>query len=123
MLLHGLHSLSPLVEEALKLCEVSVHPDTGDTIPFILRPPALLMMWAPTVVATLLPHRTVMSAFLCQVPFHLYMAEFTLAHRNQSVQAERSLLQQTLYLSASILYLTSVGTRSRKTVPEETDIP
>ncbi|XP_075071654.1 sideroflexin-4 [Mixophyes fleayi] len=96
-------------EEALKLCEASVHPDTGSILPFIFRPPALLIMGAPTVVAALFPHRTVMSAFICQVPFHMYMAGFTLANKNQSVQEEKTSLQHTLYLSASVLYLTCIG--------------
>ncbi|KAG9464117.1 hypothetical protein GDO78_020465, partial [Eleutherodactylus coqui] len=95
------------VIEAAKLCEASVHPDSGQVLPLLLRPPAYLFLGAPLAVAALFPHRTVASAFLFQLPFQTYNAGFTLVHRNRSLQEGKS--QHPLYLSASIVYLSCMG--------------
>ncbi|XP_075704579.1 sideroflexin-4-like, partial [Rhinoderma darwinii] len=97
------------VREAEMLCEVSVHPDTGHTLPLILRPPVYVLLGAPLVVAALIPHTTVTSAFLFQIPFQTYNAGFTLVNGNRSLQDGKSGSQNPLYLSAAILYLTCMG--------------
>lgn len=95
------------VTEARKLCEASVHPDSGHVLPLIFRPPVYLLLGAPLVVAAVIPHTTVTAAFLYQLPFQTYNAGFTLVNRNRSLQEGKS--PHPLYLSASILYLTCMG--------------
>ncbi|XP_073525197.1 sideroflexin-4-like, partial [Phyllobates terribilis] len=94
------------VTEATKLCAASLHPDSGHVLPLIFRPPVYVLLGAPLVVATLVPHPAVTTAFLFQLPFQTYNAGFTIMNGNRSV-LEKS--QHPLYLSASILYLTCMG--------------
>nr|XP_028585933.1 sideroflexin-4 [Podarcis muralis] len=77
------------IRDAWKLNLASVHPCTGETIPFLLRPPAFLPIYAPLVVVTLLPHRKTSSAFICQFLFHYYIAGVSLANGNAPKQDEK----------------------------------
>ncbi|XP_040293821.1 sideroflexin-4 isoform X2 [Bufo bufo] len=90
---------------AEKLCEASVHPDSGHVLPIIFRPPAYVLLGAPLVVATLVPHATVASAFVFQLPFQTYNAGFALANGNRSQKKS----EHPLYTSAVVLYLACLG--------------
>ncbi|XP_029466376.1 sideroflexin-4 isoform X3 [Rhinatrema bivittatum] len=70
------------VKEAWNLNLCSVHPDTGNIIPVPFRPPALLLVAAPLVVGSFLPHKKVKLALCWQFIFHLYSAGFNAANGN-----------------------------------------
>ncbi|XP_071986171.1 sideroflexin-4 isoform X2 [Engystomops pustulosus] len=91
--------------EARRLCEASVHPDSGQVLPLIFRPSVYVLLGAPLAMAALIPHVRVASSFICQLPFQTYNVGFSLVNRNLSMQKA----DHPLYLSASVLYLTSMG--------------
>ncbi|XP_033005422.1 sideroflexin-4 [Lacerta agilis] len=103
------------IREAWKLSLASVHPCTGETIPFILRPPAFLPIYAPLVTVTLLPHRKTAAAFICQFLFHSYIAGVSLANGNPPKQAEKKTTemvfsQKQLLLSFGVItYASCIG--------------
>ncbi|XP_069835775.1 sideroflexin-4 isoform X2 [Dendropsophus ebraccatus] len=99
--------LASHVTEAGKLCQASVHPDSGHVLPLIFRPPVYILLGAPLVAAALIPHTKVMSSFLFQLPFQTYNAAFTAMHGNHSQQVGKS--PNLLYMSASALYLVCMG--------------
>ncbi|XP_056385328.1 sideroflexin-4 [Hyla sarda] len=95
------------VTEAEELCQASVHPDSGQILPLIFRPPAYLLLGAPLVVVTLIPHSRALSALLFQLPFQTYSAAFTAVNGNHSLQEEKS--RNLLFLSAAALQLSCMG--------------
>ncbi|CAL8235310.1 unnamed protein product [Boreogadus saida] len=88
----------------------SVHADSGAVLPFAFRPPALLPVSAPLVVASLLPHSSVKSALFCQFLLQSYMAGFNHVHRNSSSEkAKKMSLKQALLIGGSVSYTTCAG--------------
>ncbi|CAL8299668.1 unnamed protein product [Merluccius merluccius] len=88
----------------------SVHADSGAVLPFAFRPPALLPVSAPLVVASLLPHSGVQSALFCQFLLQSYMAGFNHANRNSSSEkAKKMSLKQCLVIAGSVSYTTCAG--------------
>ncbi|KAG6937470.1 sideroflexin 4 [Chelydra serpentina] len=84
------------VKQAWKLSLSSVHPGTGEIIPFVFRSPAFLPLVTPLVFANLLPHKGGKQAFIWQFLFHSYVAGFTLANGNATAKAEETALPQKL---------------------------
>ncbi|XP_029466377.1 sideroflexin-4 isoform X4 [Rhinatrema bivittatum] len=80
------------VKEAWNLNLCSVHPDTGNIIPVPFRPPALLLVAAPLVVGSFLPHKKVKLALCWQFIFHLYSAGFNAANGNATSVATPQIL-------------------------------
>ncbi|XP_030058484.1 sideroflexin-4 [Microcaecilia unicolor] len=97
------------VKEAWKLNLSSVHPDTGKIIPLVFRPPALLPVATPVVVATLLPHQKTVHALIWQFFFHIYSAGFNLANGNSMSQEKNVPLKQAVFCIGAISYGAFVG--------------
>ncbi|KAE8592647.1 hypothetical protein XENTR_v10018832 [Xenopus tropicalis] len=97
------------VNDAQKLCEVSVHPDTGNVIPTIFRPPAFMPLATPLAVATLLPHIGTKPAFFWQFLFHTYSAGFNLHNRNGTCKPKKSQPFQSVLLVGSVTYFAFLG--------------
>ncbi|XP_053548643.1 sideroflexin-4 isoform X2 [Bombina bombina] len=97
------------VKEALKVCEASLHPDTGNIIPPIFRPPAFMPLATPLVVAALLPHKGTKSAFFWQILFQSYNAGFTLLNGRNTNNMEHVTSQQSLLLVGAVSYAACVG--------------
>ncbi|KAG8435812.1 hypothetical protein GDO86_013671 [Hymenochirus boettgeri] len=97
------------VTDAKTLCEVSLHPQTGDVIPLIFRPPALMPMVTPMAVATLLPHIGTKPAFFWQFLFQSYCAGFNWNHRNRTCTVGNSQSIPPIISLGSVTYLSVLG--------------
>ncbi|KAJ8248156.1 hypothetical protein GJAV_G00238930 [Gymnothorax javanicus] len=98
------------VHNALKLSLTSVHSDTGAIHPAIFRPPAFLPVAAPLVLASLLPHKGVKSAFFWQFLLQSYSAGFNYTHRNATASKEKNMTtKQALLVVGSVTYATCAG--------------
>ncbi|XP_039995680.1 sideroflexin-4 isoform X2 [Xiphias gladius] len=86
---------------ALTLALSSVHADSGAVLPLVFRPPALLPISAPLVVASFLPHNNVKPALFWQFLLQSYSAGFNYANRNSS--SEQALPQ---------IFINRLGVRS-----------
>ncbi|KAJ0067361.1 hypothetical protein NL108_018029 [Boleophthalmus pectinirostris] len=96
---------------AATLALSSVHADTGEVLPIIFRPPALLPISAPIVYAAFLPHNTVKSALLCQFLLQSYFTAFNFSNRNASSEKEKKIsLKQLLLNVGTVSYATCAGT-------------
>ncbi|KAM8924758.1 sideroflexin-4 [Pelodytes ibericus] len=95
-------SLSPLRQ-------VCLHPDTGNIIPPIFRPPAYMPIALPLVVTTLLPHKGPTSAFFSQILFQSYSAGFNLQNGNKTFDKDKVPFHHSLILVGSVLYAACVG--------------
>ncbi|KAJ0004961.1 hypothetical protein NQD34_011175 [Periophthalmus magnuspinnatus] len=96
---------------AATLALSSVHADTGEVLPIIFRPPAVLPISAPIVYAAFLPHSTVKSALLCQFLLQSYFTAFNYANRNASSAKEKKIsLKQLLLNVGTVSYATCTGT-------------
>ncbi|KAL6101501.1 sfxn4 [Pungitius sinensis] len=89
----------------------SVHADSGTVLPLIFRPPALMPISAPLVVASLLPHSSVKPALFWQLLLHSYSAGFNYANRNSSSeeQSNNRSLKQLLLIAGTVSYATCAG--------------
>ncbi|KAM9848103.1 sideroflexin-4 isoform 2-T2 [Aulostomus maculatus] len=88
----------------------SVHADSGAVLPLIFRPPALMPLSIPWVVASLLPHRSVSPALAWQFLLQSYNAGFNYTHRNSSSeQSEKRSLRQLLLMAGTVSYATFAG--------------
>ncbi|KAM8859510.1 sideroflexin-4 [Spinachia spinachia] len=89
----------------------SVHADSGAVLPLIFRPPALMPISTPLVVASLLPHRSVKPALCWQFLLHSYTAGFNYANRNSSSEehSNKKSLKQLLLIAGTVSYATCAG--------------
>ncbi|XP_053731291.1 sideroflexin-4 [Synchiropus splendidus] len=94
-------------QQATHLSLSSVHAASGTVLPLAFRPPALLPLCTPVVMASFLPHTTVRTALLCQFPVQFYMAGFTQA--NRSSLEEKMPPSQTLLMAGTVTYATCAG--------------
>ncbi|XP_039995679.1 sideroflexin-4 isoform X1 [Xiphias gladius] len=95
---------------ALTLALSSVHADSGAVLPLVFRPPALLPISAPLVVASFLPHNNVKPALFWQFLLQSYSAGFNYANRNSSSeQGKRTSLKQLLLIAGTVSYATCAG--------------
>lgn len=94
-------------ESALNLSLSSVHPDSGEVIPLVFRPPAFFPMTTPLVIASLLPHRTVKQALFWQFLLQSYCAGFNHANRNSSTEQDKKTSRNQLLLMAGTVSYTS----------------
>ncbi|KAM4704405.1 sideroflexin-4 [Rhinophrynus dorsalis] len=97
------------VEYARKLCEASLHPDTGNIIPTMFRPPAFMPLATPLAVATLLPHQGTKPAFFWQLLFQSYSAGFNLMNRNETYKGDKTDPFQSVLLVGSVAYAVCLG--------------
>ncbi|XP_053160193.1 sideroflexin-4 isoform X2 [Hemicordylus capensis] len=97
------------LKKAWKLSLASVHPGTGDIIPPMFRPPALMPFAAPLAFATFSLHRGVKQAFIWQFLFHSYTGAFSLANGNSTKMANEFLYKQLLPTTGTVLYSSCVG--------------
>ncbi|XP_044071205.1 sideroflexin-4 [Siniperca chuatsi] len=96
--------------QALTLSLSSVHADSGAALPLVFRPPALLPISAPLVVASFLPHSSVKPALFWQFLLHSYSAGFNYANRNSSSeQGKKMSLKQLLLIAGTVSYATCAG--------------
>ncbi|XP_029926670.1 sideroflexin-4 [Myripristis murdjan] len=97
-------------EHAWTLSLSSVHADSGAVIPTVFRPPALLPISAPLVVASLVPHRGVTPALFWQFLLQSYSAGFNYTNRNSSSeQGQKPSLKQALLVVGAVAYATCAG--------------
>ncbi|XP_034537262.1 sideroflexin-4 [Notolabrus celidotus] len=109
-LLGGEDPLNKEDGHALSLSLTSVHGDSGETLPLVFRPPALLPMAAPLVIASLLPHSSVKPALFWQFLLQSYSAGFNHANGNSSSeQRKKTSLKQLLLLAGTVSYATCAG--------------
>ncbi|XP_033956647.1 sideroflexin-4 [Pseudochaenichthys georgianus] len=109
-LLRGGQKLDDWDKEAVTLSLSSVHADSGDVLPLMLRPAAFLSTSAPLVIASFLPHTNVKYALLWQFFLQSYQTRFTLANRNSSSEKSKKLSSRQLLLSAgTVCYATCAG--------------
>uniref|UniRef100_A0A8C6V577 Sideroflexin 4 n=1 Tax=Neogobius melanostomus TaxID=47308 RepID=A0A8C6V577_9GOBI len=88
----------------------SVHADTGEVLPLIFRPPALLPLSSPIVYAAFMPHSTVKSALLCHFMLQSYYTGFNYVNRNASLKQEKEMaLKQILLNLGTVSYATCAG--------------
>ncbi|XP_070771959.1 sideroflexin-4 [Enoplosus armatus] len=88
----------------------SVHADSGAALPLVFRPPALLPISAPLVVASFLPHSSVKPALFWQFLLQSYSAGFNYANRNSSSeQGKRTSMKQLLLIAGTVSYATCAG--------------
>ncbi|XP_040033721.2 sideroflexin-4 isoform X1 [Gasterosteus aculeatus] len=88
----------------------SVHADSGAVLPLIFRPPALMPISAPLVVASLLPHSSIKPALFWQFLLHSYSAGFNYANRNSSSEeSNNTSLKQLLLIAGTVSYATCAG--------------
>ncbi|XP_038593096.1 sideroflexin-4 [Micropterus salmoides] len=96
--------------QALTLSLSSVHADSGAALPLVFRPPALLPISAPLVVASFLPHSNVKPALFWQFLLQSYSAGFNYANRNSSSeQGKKMSLKQLLLIAGTVSYATCAG--------------
>ncbi|XP_064418903.1 sideroflexin-4 isoform X2 [Latimeria chalumnae] len=100
------------VKEAWKLSLTSVHPDTGNILPTVFRPPALLPIVAPLAIATLIPHKGVKPALFWQLLFQSYTAGFNFANGNASFKIIPQIMMNRYKLNSPLMQ-----TFLRKIVP------
>uniref|UniRef100_UPI003AAA2DFB sideroflexin-4 n=1 Tax=Centroberyx gerrardi TaxID=166262 RepID=UPI003AAA2DFB len=97
-------------DHAWSLSLSSVHADSGAALPLVFRPPALLPISAPLVVASFLPHSGVKPALFWQFLLQSYSAGFNYANRNSSSeQGHKTSLKQILLIAGSVAYATCAG--------------
>ncbi|KAM4607318.1 sideroflexin-4 isoform 1-T1 [Polymixia lowei] len=95
---------------ALTLSLTCVHADSGAVLPTVFRPPALLPISAPLVVASFLPHSGVKPALFWQFLLQSYSAGFNYANRNSSSEQSKKIsLKQVLLITGSVAYATCAG--------------
>lgn len=87
----------------------SVHSDSGEVLPIIFRPPALLPLSSPLVYAALMPHTTVKSALLCHFLVQSYFTGFNYVNRNTSKQEKEMSLNHTLLNIGTVSYTACAG--------------
>lgn len=88
----------------------SVHADTGEVLPTIFRPPALLPLSSPIVYAAFMPHTTVKSALFCHFLMQSYYTSFNYVNRNVSSKQEKEMpLNQMLLNIGTVSYATCAG--------------
>ncbi|XP_034463825.1 sideroflexin-4 isoform X2 [Hippoglossus hippoglossus] len=88
----------------------SVHADSGAVLPLVFRPPALMPVAAPLVVASFLPHSSVKPALIWQLLLQSYNAGFNYANRNSSSeQSKTASLKQLLLIAGTVSYATCAG--------------
>lgn len=97
-------------EPAVTLSLSSVHADSGAPLPLVFRPPAVLPISGPLVVASLLPHSTVKPALFWQFLLQSYYAGFNFAHRNSSSeQGAKTSLRHLLLMAGTVSYTACAG--------------
>ncbi|XP_029031571.1 sideroflexin-4 isoform X2 [Betta splendens] len=95
---------------ALTLSLSSVHADSGNVVPLVFRPPALLPVAAPLVVASLLQHSSVKPALFWQFLLQVYNAGFNYANRNcSSDRNEKMSLKQLVLITGTVSFTTCSG--------------
>lgn len=94
---------------AASLALSSVHADTGQVLPIIFRPPALLPLSSPMVYAALMPHTTVKSALLCHFLLQSYYTGFNYVNRNTSKQEKEMPLKHMLLNIGTVSYAACAG--------------
>ncbi|XP_029963221.1 sideroflexin-4 [Salarias fasciatus] len=106
-----LEELGQKDEAAATLSLSSVHADSGAPLPLVFRPPAVLPVSGPLVVASLLPHSTVKPALFWQFLLQSYYAGFNFAHRNRSSeqQGAETGLRQLLLVAGTVSYAACAG--------------
>ncbi|XP_075468150.1 sideroflexin-4 isoform X2 [Ascaphus truei] len=97
------------VEDAGKLCEVSLHPDTGNIIPTLFRPPAFMPLATPLAIVTFLQHTGTKPAFFWQLLFQSYSAGFNLVNGNKTWKAEKMEPKQCLLFAVSVSYTACIA--------------
>ncbi|XP_005999277.1 sideroflexin-4 isoform X1 [Latimeria chalumnae] len=97
------------VKEAWKLSLTSVHPDTGNILPTVFRPPALLPIVAPLAIATLIPHKGVKPALFWQLLFQSYTAGFNFANGNASFKEGKNPVKQIFFVFGAVSYTACMG--------------
>nr|ADI58548.1 mitochondrial sideroflexin 4 [Xenopus laevis] len=97
------------VNDAQKLCEASLHPDTGNAITTLFRPPAFMLCGTPLAIAALLPHTRTIPAFLSQFLFHTYNAGFTFYNRNVTCKPNKIQPFQPMLLFGYATYFSVLG--------------
>ncbi|XP_035027866.2 sideroflexin-4 isoform X2 [Hippoglossus stenolepis] len=101
---------SEKVAAAQTLALSSVHADSGAVLPLVFRPPALMPVAAPLVVASFLPHSSVKPALIWQLLLQSYNAGFNYANRNSSSeQSKTASLKQLLLIAGTVSYATCAG--------------
>uniref|UniRef100_A0A1A8FN74 Sideroflexin 4 n=1 Tax=Nothobranchius korthausae TaxID=1143690 RepID=A0A1A8FN74_9TELE len=96
-------------EFAVILSLSSAHADSGAPLPLIFRPPAVLSIAGPLVVASLIHHQ-VRPALFWQFLLQTYSAMFNHANRNSSGEQEgKSSLLKPLLVIGTVTYTTIAG--------------
>ncbi|NXP54833.1 SFXN4 protein, partial [Heliornis fulica] len=97
-------------KKASLLCLSSVHPDTGNIIPVLFRPPAFMPISLPLVIVASLQVRA-KPTFFYQFVFHTYNTGFSLLNGNGTTNSEEYSVQekQFFYGLAAITYAACVG--------------
>lgn len=94
-------------ESAMNLSLSSVHPDSGEVIPLVFRPPAFFLMSIPLTIGSLLLHRSVKQALFWQFLLQSYCAGFNHANRNSSTEQDKKTSKNQLLLMAGTVSYTS----------------
>uniref|UniRef100_A0A1A7WSN2 Sideroflexin 4 n=1 Tax=Iconisemion striatum TaxID=60296 RepID=A0A1A7WSN2_9TELE len=98
-------------ESAVILSLSSVHADSGAAPPLLFRPPALLPISGPLMVASLIQYNSVRPALFWQFLLQTYTAGFNHVNRNSSgEQGGKPSLKQFLLVTGAISYTTVGGT-------------
>lgn len=109
-LLGGGEKVNKKDADAVTLSLSSVHADSSAALPLVFRPPALLPMSAPLVVASFLPHTSVKPALFWQLLLQSYLAGFNHANRNSSSeQGKKMSVRQLLLIAGTVSYATCAG--------------
>lgn len=88
----------------------SVHSDTGEVLPVIFRPPAVLPLSSPIIYAAFMPHTTVKSALLFHFLLQSYFTGFNYSNRNaSSKQGKEMSVKQLLLNAGTVSYATCAG--------------
>ncbi|XP_074532319.1 sideroflexin-4 [Halichoeres trimaculatus] len=88
----------------------AVHADSGDALPIVFRPPALMLMSTPLVVASFLPHTSVKQALYWQLMKQTYFAGFNFTNRNSSAEKSKKISpKQLLLVAGTVSYTTCAG--------------
>lgn len=104
-------------QAAATIALTSVQADTGEVLPIIYRPSALLPLSSPMVYAAFLPHTTVKSALACHFLMQSYYTGFNYANRNASAKKKLDIsLKQMLLNIGTALYATCAGALPQITI-------
>ncbi|XP_077206026.1 sideroflexin-4 [Paroedura picta] len=97
------------IKEAWKLSLASMNSSTGDAIPFVFRPPALLPFAVPLAVGVLSLHRNVKQAFNWQLFFHAYTCGFSVSHGNCTQDSKELSYMQVLLSTGTVLFSAGIA--------------